>query len=114
MYRPVLVACFLAISGTANAQDETNTAVGDLKKAVAANTKAIKALTATIGRMRHAVVVQTVSPNPSLRECPSGEVRKCDAMAASMCRELGFQSGKAIQVWAHEGKFVLTNAVCTD
>jgi len=105
----------LTLSGVANAEDAaTKAALDDLKKAVSANTKAVEALTATITKMRRAVVVQSVSPNPSLRTCPSGAVRDCDAVTAAMCKELNFQSGKAVQVWSFEGKFVLTNAICTD
>jgi len=99
----------------ANAQDvATKGAVEDLRKAVMANTKALETLTATVGKTRRAVLVQTSSPNQSLRECPAGAVRKCDAVAAAMCKELDFQSGKAVQVSTLEGKFVLTNAICTD
>jgi hypothetical protein len=105
MRRTVLVPCFLTLSGAATAQD------AGLKKAIEANTKAVEALTVAIGKVHRPIVLQSVSPNPSLRKCPSGAVRDCAPVADLMCVELGFKSGKAVQVW---GDNALINAICTD
>jgi hypothetical protein len=108
MRRTVLVACLLGLSGAANAQD------AGLKQAIEANTEAVKALTANIGRFRRSIVVQTFSPTEYLRVCPTGTVVNCNTVAAGMCQDLGFQSGQAVQVGIFGSTFGLTNAICSD